>query len=133
MVFTTLHKTVSESEPVQRIKVELYNEQVRKLIKNGFYTGLGWAAGVTIGFALVSTIVVVLLNRLGGLPVVGSFFADIVDATTSQLSGRTPLGPSTTHKVSVTPILTPVPTETRVPTATVEPTSQLTPTSGGVQ
>jgi hypothetical protein len=123
MVFGKLHQTVTESEPVQKIKVELYSEEIRKLIKNGFYTGLGWAAGVTIGFALVSTIVVVVLNRLGGIPIVGGFLAEIVSATTDQLSGRTPV--SATHKVSATP----------EPTVTIEPTAtiQLTPTETVLQ
>lgn len=129
MVLNVFRKTVSEVEPVQKIKVELYSEEVRKLIKNGFYTGLGWAAGVTIGFALVSTIVVVVLNRLGGIPVVGGFLAEIVAATTEQLSGRTPV--SATHKTSPTPTLT----STSTPTITIEPTAtiQLTPTETVLQ
>ncbi len=62
-----------------------------KAIKQGFINGIGWAAGVTVGFVIVSTIIVWILNALGGLPVVGGWIADIVEATQAQLARRTPL------------------------------------------
>jgi hypothetical protein len=59
-------------------------------IAEGFLRGIGWAVGVTFGFAMVSTLIVVLLNMSGGIPVVGGFIATIIEATVSQLSSRTP-------------------------------------------
>ncbi|KKR30679.1 hypothetical protein A2715_01520 [Candidatus Woesebacteria bacterium RIFCSPHIGHO2_01_FULL_39_32] len=69
------HKKVSASE----------------LLKRGFYSGVGWAFGVTIGFVIVSSIIVVILQNLGGLPLVGSWIADIVEETQAQLIRRTPI------------------------------------------
>lgn len=60
------------------------------LLRDGFFRGLGWAFGVTIGFVLISSIVVSLLNAAGGLPLVGSWIADIVETTQFQLTKRTP-------------------------------------------
>lgn len=55
--------------------------------------GAGWALGATIGFVIVSTILVFVLRQAGGLPLVGSFIASIVDATLEQLVKRTPIFP----------------------------------------
>jgi len=65
----------------------------RELAKRGFYSGVGWAFGATFGFALVSTILVVILRQFGGIPLIGSFFANIVEATLKQLTTRTPIFP----------------------------------------
>ena len=64
-----------------------------KLFKEGFVAGLGWAAGVTIGFVVVSSLVVFLLNQLGGIPFMGGWIAEIVDETQQQLLKRSPLAP----------------------------------------
>jgi hypothetical protein len=61
-----------------------------ELFKEGLYSGIGWSVGVTLGFAAVSTVIVFVLGNLGGLPIVGGFLADIVDATTAQLQVKTP-------------------------------------------
>lgn len=65
----------------------------RKFIEDltsGFLQGLSWAFGVTFGFTVVSAIVVLLINRAGGIPVIGEFLARVVAATVSQLDLRTP-------------------------------------------
>lgn len=54
---------------------------------------MGWAFGATIGFAIVSTVLVFVLRQAGGLPLVGSFIATIVDATIDQLINRSPIFP----------------------------------------
>lgn len=64
-----------------------YNE----LLKEGFFAGLGWAFGVTIGFVILSTLLVIFLKFLGGLPLIGGWIANIVEATQEQLLRRTPL------------------------------------------
>lgn len=91
MVFGKL-KNAAEY-PVEKLRIELAKEDVTKLLRSGFYSGLGWAVGVTLGFALVSTIIVFILNQLGGIPFIGSWLASIVQATTDQLSVRTPVAP----------------------------------------
>jgi hypothetical protein len=65
----------------------------RELFKRGFYSGIGWALGATVGFALISTLLVVLLRRVGGIPLIGGWIATIVDATLERLSERTPILP----------------------------------------
>ena len=64
---------------------------LKELLKNSFISGVGWAFGVTFGFVIVSTLIVLSLNYLGGLPVIGSFIANIVEETQVQLLNRTPL------------------------------------------
>jgi len=63
------------------------------MFKEGLIKGIGWAFGVTIGFVIISTILVLILRALGGLPVVGGWFASIVEATMEQLTKRTPVFP----------------------------------------
>ena len=65
----------------------------RELLKRGFYSGIGWAFGATIGFAIISTILAFLLNQIGGIPLLGGWIARVVDATLGQLSTRTPIIP----------------------------------------
>jgi Domain of unknown function (DUF5665) len=72
------------------MKSSLDKKSVFKLIKEGFFGGIGWAAGVTVGFALVSTIVIYSLQLAGGIPIVGRFFAQIVDSTLLQLDTKAP-------------------------------------------
>jgi hypothetical protein len=64
-----------------------------ELLKKGVIRGIGWAFGATIGFAIVSTILIIILRQAGGLPLVGSFIATIVDSTLEQLVQRSPIFP----------------------------------------
>lgn len=61
--------------------------------KDGFVHGLGWSFGVTIGFVLVSTLLVLFLQTLGGLPFLGDRLAEIVHATQDSLTKRSLLTP----------------------------------------
>lgn len=67
---------------------------VKELLRRGFYSGISWAFGATVGFVLVSTIMVFILSRAGGLPLVGSFIASVVQSTLEQLYTRTPILPN---------------------------------------
>lgn len=64
-----------------------------QLFKEGVISGIGWAFGVTIGFAVISTVLVVVLRGLGGLPLIGNWLASIVEVTQESLLKRTPLLP----------------------------------------
>lgn len=64
-----------------------YNE----LLKEGFFAGIGWAFGVTVGFVIISTLIVFILRYMGGLPLIGTWIADIVEETENQLLRRTPV------------------------------------------
>lgn len=65
----------------------------RELFKRGLYSGIGWAFGATLGFAIISTILVFILSRIGAIPILGGWIARIVEATLQQLSVRTPVLP----------------------------------------
>lgn len=58
------------------------------LFKDGIIRGIGWSIGVTIGFAIVSTILLTVIQFGGGLPIIGNTIAAIVEATQISLSLR---------------------------------------------
>ncbi len=66
---------------------------MKQKFKEGFISGIGWSFGATIGFVIISTLIVVILNNLNGLPVVGSFIAAIVEETQLQLQRRSIFAP----------------------------------------
>ena len=82
-------KTRFSLESLKNLKIAHipYNE----LIKEGFFAGIGWAFGVTIGFVLISTFIVFILRYVDGLPLIGGWFADIIQETQNQLLRRTPV------------------------------------------
>lgn len=51
-------------------------------------SGLGWAVGATLGFAIFVTVVSMILNLLGGMPYVGGILADIVHFTNEALETK---------------------------------------------
>jgi len=61
--------------------------------REGFVHGVGWSFGVSVGFVLVSTLLVILFNALGTLPVIGDGIASIVAATQESLLRRTIITP----------------------------------------
>lgn len=61
--------------------------------KQGLITGFGWSIGATIGFAVISTLLIVVLQSLGGLPLIGDWIASVVEVTQSSLVERTPILP----------------------------------------
>ena len=54
----------------------------------GIVGGNGWAIGATIGFAFLIWVLSFVLNRLGGLPVIGDFFANLISITNEALESR---------------------------------------------
>ena len=95
-----------------------------QMFRQGIYSGIGWAIGVTVGFAFVSFILVFVLGSIGGIPLIGGFLAQIVDATTTQLTVRTPKTPLTpgNGRVSSTPTFVPSATMTLTPNLSLTPT-----------
>ena len=61
------------------------------VFKHSIVSGIGWSLGVTIGFLLLSSVIVYGLRQLGGLPLVGTWIANVVEVTQSQLESRTPV------------------------------------------
>lgn len=58
------------------------------IFKKGFVGGMGWALGVTVGLVVISSLLVVLLNYLGGVPIIGKWIAGIVEATQAAMGKR---------------------------------------------
>ena len=84
-------KKVARLETLKNLKIAYipYNE----LFKEGLVAGVGWAIGVTIGFVIISSLLVLALKLLGGIPLIGNWVASIVAETQQQLLKRTPIIP----------------------------------------
>lgn len=63
-------------------------------LKHGFVSGLGWAFGVTVGFAIISTLIVFFLSRLQALPWIGEKLEPVLERTESTLEKRSPIVPA---------------------------------------
>jgi hypothetical protein len=59
-----------------------------RTFRESLVAGVGYAFGLTLGFTIISTIVVGILSQLNTLPVVGDFVASIVEATTNSLGRK---------------------------------------------
>ena len=86
-----MRKRLLQNQKEQKDNLETAHTCYSKLFKEGLIAGLGWAIGVTVGFVTISTILAIILSMLGGLPLVGNWIANIVEATQEQLLKRTPL------------------------------------------
>ena len=75
------------------MKQSVEEHDKKRMFLRGIIAGIGWAFGVTIGFVIVSTLLVFLLNNAGGMPLIGDWIAGIVESTIEQLSKRTPVAP----------------------------------------
>lgn len=56
-----------------------------------FVAGIGWALGMSVGFALLVYLITSILSALGGIPLIGTFFADIINTTLEALSTKSPV------------------------------------------
>ena len=63
-------------------------EKYSLVFLKGFVSGIGWAMGATIGFALLFSILGFILGKLGGLPLVGDWFARLIEVTNKALELR---------------------------------------------
>ena len=50
--------------------------------------GIGWAIGATLGFALLISVLGFILGKLGGLPLMGNWFANLIEVTNKALEAR---------------------------------------------
>ena len=57
----------------------------RKTFFANFIAGIGWGIGATVGLTIFLALFTWMLGLLGGLPLVGSFFADLIRFTDSAL------------------------------------------------
>jgi hypothetical protein len=64
------------------------NEKTSEIIYKNFVGGVAWAAGASVGFALLIGIIGLLLGKLGGLPIIGGFLASVVEVTQTAMQSR---------------------------------------------
>jgi len=74
------------TEPVKSFFVKKID--LKKIFVKNFIAGIAWGIGATIGLSLVFTFLTAILRWLGGLPIVGSFFADLIEVTNKALELR---------------------------------------------
>ena len=77
------HKKEEKIEPIEKVYRPL-----SKMLRDNFLGGISWALGATVGLAVIVGLVTFILNLLGGLPIVGGFFADIVESTNQALDSK---------------------------------------------
>jgi len=64
------------------------SDAIKFSILKGFLAGLGWMIGATIGFALLITLLSLVLGWAGGLPIFGNFLASVIEATNKALEAK---------------------------------------------
>lgn len=65
-------------------------KEILQSAKQNIVNGIFWSIGVSIGFAIVTTLLVFVFSRLEALPVIGNFVASIVEATLEALGTDLP-------------------------------------------
>ena len=65
------------------------NQPWYKNLLSGFVGGIGWAAGASIGFALLITLLSFLFKLLGGVPFLGSFVGQVAQQAQEYLQTTT--------------------------------------------
>ena len=68
------------------MKEETKDISLKKRFIDYFVRGLGWAFGLTFGITILITLLTYILNLLGGLPLVGKFFGQIIENTVFYLN-----------------------------------------------
>ena len=71
------------AQPEGKGGTAVYRSKGQLMLAN-FLGGISWGFGTVLGATLVVALVLYLLQALGGLPVIGSFINDVVDAATTH-------------------------------------------------
>jgi len=71
--------------PLTQINLQ---EKKRIIFIKNLIAGLGWMIGATLAFTLFITLLSFILKWLGGLPIVGNFFANLIQTTNQALEAR---------------------------------------------
>jgi hypothetical protein len=64
------------------------HEKHHKVFINNFIGGLGWVLGITVGISLLAFILTIIMNALGGVPLIGSGIANIIKATLDAMGRK---------------------------------------------
>lgn len=72
--------------------MEPAKENKRQAFINNFVGGLGWMVGATFGFTIFVLLISLLFKLLGGLPIIGDFFASLIEVTNQALETKRIIG-----------------------------------------
>ncbi len=73
------------TEELNRLELSMTKKEFWTYAKEGMVKGIFWSIGVSIGFAIVTTVLVFVLSQAETLPIIGSAIASIVEATLDAL------------------------------------------------
>jgi len=65
-------------------------KEFAKHAKEGIVKGFFWSVGVSLGFAVITTLLVFVFSRAETLPIIGHAIASIVQATLESLGTGVP-------------------------------------------
>jgi len=66
----------------------VFKKEFIKEARKGIVGGIFWSIGVTIGFAIVSAVLIGILSNINTLPIIGNFLADVIEQTQKNLESR---------------------------------------------
>ena len=85
-----MHKLEELSLHMEKMKLAEYVqllENLPRLLWINFITGVARGLGMAVGFTLLGALLLYFLGRLGNLPLIGRFIAEIVRIVQYQLGG----------------------------------------------
>lgn len=68
--------------------MKVLSEKLSKTFVHNFVGGMAWGLGVTVGLAVVAYILGMSVSVFGGLPLIGDWLANIVNATLEALKNK---------------------------------------------
>ena len=68
--------------------MKIITPHVRHTLLHNFLGGLAWAVGLTLGVSVLAYLLTVVATALGGVPLVGNFFAQIITTTLDALKRK---------------------------------------------
>ena len=71
--------------PQQETIIDTKGSDHMTIFTRNFTAGIGFMVGATIGFSIFLAILLLILKILGGLPIVGNFFASVIEVTNRAL------------------------------------------------
>lgn len=61
---------------------------LKNTIVHNFIGGIAWALGITVGISLVGYFLSLFVSAFGGIPLVGDWLANVVNATLNALEAN---------------------------------------------
>ena len=82
-----MRKVVRSSRTEPTMKIDPKSNYFSVFFKS-IVGGIGWAVGATLGFALLIYLISLLFNQLGGLPLIGDWFSNLIEITNQASEAR---------------------------------------------